>query len=115
MPILFETFVVPGGKGPRTYQAHLAFKDIEKLGKFVDTGSPQQSPNPGEPRIIFDLEYRAANLIEPLQLREHLFSSKDHGPELIKTKPPSVEPHPLLNKEDWPWGGGLDKDSGDCH
>jgi len=75
------------------------------LRQFIQTGFPQESADPGNPRVIFDLEDRAVHLIQICQCVAQFLGIDHHGPELIEHEFSSVESGPLLPVDNRPRRG----------
>src|ERR1700681_788754 len=108
LPVLMESLVIPDGKRPRAYQAHVAFQHVEKLRKLINAGLPQELADACDARIVLYLEHRAARLIQVLDFPLLLFRVCHHGPELVQVKPFLVEADPFLDEEHWPLRSELD-------
>src|SRR5690349_16299995 len=65
---------------------HVAVQDIDELGKLVETGTPQESPETCSPVIALGGPHRTAVL----------FAVQRHGAELQHHKFPTTVGHPLL-------------------
>jgi len=110
LPVLIKSFVIPDWKGPGAYQAHVAFQDIKELWELINAGFSQEFSEASEARIVLDLEYRPAHLVEVCNLGEPLFGALNHGSKLEEAKSPFVKAHPLLDEKDWSWRGELDQE-----
>src|SRR6266850_4557638 len=84
--------VIVYGMGARTNQAHIAFQDIPKLGKLIEAVLAKKSAEPGDARVISNLEERVSPLVESAQRFFQLVSPINHSPELITNKFSSLFP-----------------------
>src|SRR6202050_5368017 len=100
LPIFAKPFVISERQRPGTDQTHVTFQDIYELRQFINTGPTQDSSDGCNPRIFFDLEHRAGNLVSPLEFREHLFRMRTHGTEFMDHEFPLVDADAGLLEED---------------
>ena len=70
-----------------TDKAHVPLEHIDKLGKLITAGFPEELADTRDPRIVFDLENRAAHFVEGLQVGLPFFSVRGHSPELAEPEP----------------------------
>ena len=88
-----------GRQGTRTHQAHLAEKDVEELGKFVEGGEAKKSSDAGDPRVLLDLEHGPLHLIQGLQLGFPHLGIAVHRAELVHGEGISVPSAAALSKK----------------
>ena len=71
------------GQRPRAHQAHLPFQDVPELGQFIQIGIPQELAQPGDARVMGDLEHRPVGFVQVANPALDVFSLLHHGAELI--------------------------------
>src|SRR5258708_6716145 len=81
-----------GQRRPRTDQAHLAAKHVEELRDLVDRGDAQEAADPGNARIVRNLEHRAVGLVEVDDMMARTVGAIDHGAQLDERERPAVLP-----------------------
>ncbi len=99
MPVLVKTIIVSHWQRPGSHEAHFAFQDVDELRQFIYAGCSQKIADWGDSRVIFDLEYGAANLVKRLQLCLSFLSVRNHGPEFIEPKSSFIETNALLDEK----------------
>ena len=57
-----------GGKRAGADEAHLAEKDVEELGEFIERGEAEEVADFGDPRIFFDFKDWATHFVKGLSL-----------------------------------------------
>jgi hypothetical protein len=95
---------------PRADDGHLAAQHVDELRQLVDAELAHEPADRGDPRIVLDLEHRAALLVLLLERRAQLLGVHDHRPELEHVEEAAVQPDALLLEEHRPARGGLDRD-----
>jgi hypothetical protein len=98
VPVLAEAVVVPDREGAGTDEAHVALYNVDELRELVNAELPQDASDRRSSRIIFDLDDRAASLVQTLQFLLLLFSAVYHGAKFVQVEPSLVEAHPFLDK-----------------
>src|SRR5512134_2473211 len=79
--------------GPRTYEAHLPFDDVQELRQFIHFCLPQESTNPGDPRVIV-VRHRGSHSLGPIQ----------HSSEFEYPKHTGIFSQPVAPVEHRAWG-----------
>ncbi len=67
----------------RADDAHLAAQDVDQLRQLVEAEPAQEAPDPGDARVVGELEHRVAQVIEPDHVREAFLGVGDHRAELV--------------------------------
>ncbi len=91
-----------GGNGrSRTNKGHLASKDVEKLGEFVDAGAAEKASQAGNSGVVGYFEDGAFGLVELLDETPLVVSVGVHRAEFQHTEGLSVYAETPLGKKDW--------------
>src|SRR5579864_7606719 len=98
--------------GSRTHNAHVAFEDIEELWQLVNTVLAEKTPEPGDARIVNDLESCAVALIHMHEAILLGIGIGTHGAEFITAEFTAFAAHAPGFIEDWP--GRVDLDGNRC-
>ena len=99
MPRSIEGFVVTYRQRPWTDQAHIAHKNVDELRQLVDAGFAQEAADRRDARIIANLEYRAADLVQVFQTGELPFRIGNHGAKFVEPEATLVDTHALLGEK----------------
>src|SRR3990172_7311928 len=83
-PLLFHFVKVFDRERPGSDEAHVAFQDIEKLGKLVYAVSTNEPTDLRPSRIILHLEQRAVGLVVIEEAFLKLIGVLDHATELVE-------------------------------
>ncbi len=94
----------------RPDEAHVALEHIPELRKLVEREAPQNSANPRDARIRFDLEHRAAHLVQMTDFAETLVRVGDHRAEFVERERAAIESDSLLFEEHRTGRCDLDRD-----
>src|SRR5689334_8369805 len=89
---------------PGSYQAHIPAHHIPELRKLVQTVTAENSPDPGDARIVAQLEAGTLTFIQPAQLLALAISIAHHRAELVAAKPLSFSADTFGGVNRWPAG-----------
>src|SRR5579859_7410109 len=110
VPGLIEIYLI-GNRGPGTNQRHLAFEDVDQLGKLVEAGSAEKSTDSRKPWIFRDficnaLFFADGSGDEPLDvlLVNVRTTAALHRSEFQEPKSPAVLTHSFLSEQHWSFG-----------
>ena len=99
-----------GGKGSRADEAHLAEKDVEELGEFIEGGKAEEVTDFGDPRIFFDFKDWATHFVEGFEFGVLHFCITDHGAKLVHGERVAMTTAAFLKKKSGPSGFKSDGD-----
>src|SRR5258708_37000563 len=112
MPIFVEPFIIAHGKWSRTHDAHIIFQNIGQLRQLINACLTKQFSYGRYARIVVDLEYWAAYLVEMLQFSNLFFRVRNHGSEFIDRKSSLVQSNSFLHKQNRSWRSQFDRKRG---
>ncbi len=102
-----------GDGGTRSDDTHVATKDIEELRQLVERILAENAAEPGDARIIGDLEEHAVTLVHVHDFGATLFRIAHHGAELVAAEDATLFADALGGVEDRSMGLKLDGDGDD--
>ncbi len=106
-----EGFV--GGKGARTDEAHLAEKDIEELGEFIERGEAEEVADFRDPRIFFYFKDWATHFVKGFKFGVLHFCITDHSAKFVHGERVAMTTATLLKEKGGPSGFKSDGDPDD--
>jgi hypothetical protein len=87
--------------GPRSDHRHMAQKDIDELGEFVQVRLAQDATNPRDPRIVVDEELGAVGLIACQQIASQFMGMFPHRSKLHAVEDTPFKSFSLVTEEKW--------------
>ena len=88
-----------GGEGAGSDETHLAEKDVEELGEFIEGGEAEEVADFGDPRIFFDFKDWATHFVKGFKFGVLHFCITDHGAKLVHGERVAMETTALLEKK----------------
>lgn len=94
----------------RADERHVALDHVEQLRQFVERVPPDEAADPGDPRVLADLEQHSGTDVVIGDVVLVLVGADDHAAELVHRERGSAASHPLLTEEDRSSAADLDRD-----